>query len=394
MVITRRDCLAGLLLAGLSAGCGTTPATRAQRAVRSPRVIAPAPIKGRVGHRALWTGTEMLVWAGLTREDQAIQVRAVTDGAAYDPASDSWRRIADMPLSGREGMAAAWTGQSVLCWGGRAIGEREQLFGDGAAYDPQTNRWTSLAEAPIGARTGAAAAWTGREMVVWAGQGESTETHAKDGAAHDPATGSWRPIPPAPLPDFYEHAVVWTGQELVAFVGAFGDDRPAVIAAAYDPARGSWRKLPAAPVARGSGTPVWDGRRILLLATGPDMITGGEVNPFPTPLAPIGAYVPDTDSWTMLTRAPAIHNGSFTWTGRAAAFWNGDPTGGLAYIADQDRWVRLPAHDGSLRESPSSVWTGTELIVWGGNHSYGPTADGPLRPLNDGVALRPDLSGS
>lgn len=366
MTITRRACLTGLLLAGLAPACGRSMAAPAQASLR---VLAPAPINGRVGHTALWTGAEMLIWGG-----------TATGGAAYDPARDAWHRIADAPLSGRGGAAAVWTGQTMLVWGGST----------GAAYDPVSDRWTPLPPTSLAGRTASAAAWTGTELLVWAGHADGTEKQAKGGAAYHPLNGTWRPIPAAPLPDFYEQAAVWSGQELLVFCGAFGKDQNALVGAAYNPSRDTWRTLAPSPVCRGWATAVWKDDRVLLLSTYPDLIDGGTIDPFPSPLAPVGAYIPATDTWSALRRAPGEPSPStFVWTGEAGAFWNADPSGGLAYLADQDSWIRLPAHDGPLRESASAVWTGTEIIVWGGHHSYGPAADGPIRPLNDGIALRP-----
>jgi hypothetical protein len=46
---------------------------------------APSP---RLGHTAVWTGTEMIVWGGFGRDGE------LEDGAAFDPARGTWRSIA------------------------------------------------------------------------------------------------------------------------------------------------------------------------------------------------------------------------------------------------------------------------------------------------------------
>ena len=87
----------------------------------------------------------------------------------------SWRRIATPPIPPAGGMAAAWTGRQLVVWGGQAADGQEPA-GDGAAYDPAADRWEELPPAPIAARFGASAVWTGREVLFWGGQG---------GADHD-----------------------------------------------------------------------------------------------------------------------------------------------------------------------------------------------------------------
>jgi hypothetical protein len=122
------------------------------------------------------------------------------------------------------------------------------------------------------------------------------------------------------------------------------------------------------------------------------MVTGGEVDPFPEPLAPGGAYVPATDEWQRVEFAPSARGGGpLVWTGKVAVMWSGDPLGGVAFDSTQQAWATLPPYDGPHREFPSAVWTGTEVLVWGGHNIQrfpdGSHGDGPLRPLSDGVAL-------
>ena len=43
------------------------------------------------------------------------------------------------------------------------------LLGDGAAWDPATNRWRALPASPLGPRDGSVVAWAGDRLVVWGG---------------------------------------------------------------------------------------------------------------------------------------------------------------------------------------------------------------------------------
>ena len=98
-------------------------------------------------------------------------------------------------------------------WGGESSDSGPAL-GDGAAFDPVTNSWRSIAASPLTPRGFHVAAWTGEEMLIVGGNGE------RDGAAYNPATDSWRPIEESPLlvgPSSVMESpgAVWTGQELV-----------------------------------------------------------------------------------------------------------------------------------------------------------------------------------
>jgi hypothetical protein len=54
----------------------------------------------------------------------------------------------------------------LLIWGGTP-GTYNNFFADGAAYDPATDRWHRLA--PSSGRFASGAVWTGTEMLVWGG---------------------------------------------------------------------------------------------------------------------------------------------------------------------------------------------------------------------------------
>jgi hypothetical protein len=64
----------------------------------------------------------------------------------------------------------------------------------GAAYDPATDTWRVIAPSSLSPNA-SAVAWTGREMVAW--------DHELKAAAYDPRTDRWRDLPSIPL-DFSE----------------------------------------------------------------------------------------------------------------------------------------------------------------------------------------------
>jgi Kelch motif protein len=191
----------------------------------------------RARHTAVWTGEEMIVWGGFTCDD-----RPRADGAAY---AGSWRTIARAPISPRSYHVAVWTGEEMIVWGG-SRGRR--LLVDGAAYDPERDRWRRLAKSPfrtgrlgLGMEPDLDADWTGALMTIWGPRG---------GATYDPERDRWQriPAPPPELRDVAGGQTAWSGGELVVWGHSNGWGSNLQQGAAFDPASRVWRALPDAPI--------------------------------------------------------------------------------------------------------------------------------------------------
>lgn len=287
------------------------------------RKLAASPLTAREPAATAWTGTELLVWGGTTG------TAPVADGAAYDPGHDRWRALAPSPLSPRTGSAAAWTGREMIVWGG---GDQA----DGAAYDPATNRWRPLAASPLAGRSLAVSAWTGRELLVWGGVTLDGTNAFSDGAAYDPATDRWRSLATGPLDGRYAPAGVWTDKELVVWGGNAPGQGAFADGAAYDPAADRWRSLPPAPVApRTAPATVWSGKEVLVWGgLGRPGSGGGSGSPLDQVLEPRTDVSPLGD--------------------------------GAAYDPAADRWRPLEPVSLLGRGFPAAVWDGHEMVVWGG----------------------------
>ena len=70
----------------------------------------------------------MIVWGGIASGQWAW-----SDGAEYSPSEDHWGRLDPAPLVGRFGHSAIWTGAEMLIWGGLNGYDREPLT-RGVAY--------------------------------------------------------------------------------------------------------------------------------------------------------------------------------------------------------------------------------------------------------------------
>ncbi|MDX1390030.1 MAG: hypothetical protein R3344_12620, partial [Acidobacteriota bacterium] len=132
----------------------------------------------------------------------------------------------------------------------------------------------------------------------------------------------------------------------------------------------SWTELWYAPEGRTNHTAVW---------TGAEMIVWGGGNVSGTALLDSGGrYNPATDSWTETSSAagmPAARQfHTAVWTGTEMIVWGGsDGTdvldSGARYDPQTDSWASTSTGAGVpvARQLHTAVWTGSEMIVWGGS---------------------------
>ncbi len=207
---------------------------------------------------------QIVVWTG----DEAI----FADGTSllrYDPTTDRWTTGEPLPGVERGQPTVVWTGKEVVVWGGSTLvhGKRfdtEISLRDGYAYRPDRDRWRLLPAAPIGA-WGSVGVWDGQEVLVWGGgatRNQGAERFTQDqGAAYDPATNTWRQLPQAPVAKYQSYVLTgaWTGRELVVFTGRGGG-------AAFTPKTDTWRPLPPGPKEwLGGLRSVWTQRSLVVL---------------------------------------------------------------------------------------------------------------------------------
>ena len=156
---------------------------------------------------------------------------AVTAGVSDE--SGRWRPTASSGQRMRRHPVGVSTGREVVI-----VGHRETPSGpllgepiDGAAYDPASDSWRTIPESTwVGVP--AAAVWAGDQMLVVGGDG--------GGAAFDPSTDSWRNLPPEVTTPTGFRAAVWTGQSLAAF----GWDSQGIEGVLFDPDTGQTTTVP------------------------------------------------------------------------------------------------------------------------------------------------------
>lgn len=239
------------------------------------RAIPDPPVRRRVSE-PVWTGEELAVWGGARAPEQSRAQEArrdetrgefLADGAAYDPNADRWRALPRAPLEARAGHVSVWTGEELVVWGG---GKGTALLADGAAYDPGTDEWRRISDGPLSPRWGAIGVWTGSEVLVVGGHDYAGEL--RDGAAYDPTADRWRSLAPAPqgvggvraplgmrgeLPRMVAQtrdAGTWTGDRLAVLGAPHGPGEEPVVLG-YDPETDRWSRLAELPETRHGSSP-------------------------------------------------------------------------------------------------------------------------------------------
>jgi N-acetylneuraminic acid mutarotase len=335
----------------------------------------------RLGHAGVWTGSEMLIWGG----HNGVGGEVLGDGALYNPLTDSWRPVSGLnaPL-GRTHFSSVWTGTELLIWGGARYAT---TLGDGARYNPTTNTWTAMS--PFNApsvRWAAAATWTGTEMIIWGGR--YFITTLGDGARYYPATNQWTALPAANAPSARSNAsATWTGTDVVVFGG---DNFNVSVAggARYRPATNEWLPMSAtdAPAARHFHTATWTGSKVV--------IWGGQTET--TALGNGASYQPTSDTWTPITNTSAPssrYHHSAVWLGDRLAIFGGFGTAAHADGADYhpvlDQWSEQPSTAlPSQRVYSTMVQANEEIIIWGG----AATSESQFQ-YNNGARYVPSLDG-
>jgi hypothetical protein len=121
------------------------------------------------------------------------------------------------------------------------------------------------------------------------------------------------------------------------------------------------------------------------------IVWGGYDNAGPTQTG--GRYNPITDTWIPTSTAAANPSARYyhtaVWSGSAMIVWGGQDVKGAAlasgalYAPATDSWTPTPAGAGSpsARTAHAAIWTGTDMIIWGGRNGSA--------YFNDGASFTP-----
>lgn len=339
--------------------------------------------QGRSEHTAVWTGSEMLIWGGNVVRGSSAR------GGKYNPIENRWLPMSDSGLTeSRFGHTAVWTGSEMIVLGGQGGSLRH----DGGRYDPVADAWQIIGPdmAPGSGFQSHTAVWTGSEMIVYGGLGLYSQTSG-NGLRYNPASNEWTVLVPEGVSDRarYDHTAVWTGSEMVVWGGrredSVWDFARFDTGFRYNPSSGNWAETSVAnaPSPRFWHKAVW---------TGGEMIVWGGIYGYAPTRNTGGKYNPSTGEWLPITPTDEGRRWhSFVWTGSEAIVWGGQTVreegwprstthnSGMGYDPLTDLWSGINiTYAPSPRTRHTAVWTGSEMIIWGG-YDY----------LNDGGRYRP-----
>jgi non-specific serine/threonine protein kinase len=197
-------------------------------ALPEPRTeVAAAPLSGRI----------VVVGGFLASGGNSRRVDS------YDPRSDRWSRLPDLPVSVDHAAAASWRGRLVVVGG---YGPERQPLRAAFLFDGRA--WRRL-PAPPEERAAAAAAATS-DGRVWVVGGRTRRGLAKTALSLDLETLRWRTVA-GPTPREHLAATALRGRVYAIGGRLAGYDTNLAVVEAYDPVSGRWSRLADLPDPRG-----------------------------------------------------------------------------------------------------------------------------------------------
>jgi hypothetical protein len=311
-------------------------------------------------------------------------------GGARVETVGSWKRLPDAPIAPREMANGIWTGREALVFGGSDAppthpsagggSERPRALRDGAAYDPRTRAWRRIAPAPIGIEPLSPAAVADRSVYVAVPRNPGARNTRMDLLAYRLRADRWGRLRSPPRRGY---VLVAAGDRLIAA----GPDRGPVIVwhdgrlvlIGYDPAADragnpawaraatlrlgddGWRRLSDSDsVLWGHGLWAPAGRRLIGLEHG-------------------GALDPERGTWSELPNTDGLGDEFGTGVLTRTRLVGGIP-GSLVLDLTRDAWIRTPRlwSDRVTRQGWTSVNTRRGLLIFGGARWNRAHRDGQL----------------
>lgn len=191
---------------------------------------------------------------------------------------------------------------------------------------------------------------------------------------------AWRKLtngnPPGPR---NAHTAVWNGEEMIVWGGI--NTSFLNTGGRYKPATDSWTacSVSGAPAGRIGHTAVWSGSQML--------VWGGFYSSAGNVFYPNGGrYNAAVNTWSALSTTGAPVNRRFhtsVWTGSEMIVWGGEHNtsssvgSGGRYNPATDTWAAVSAIGAPAgRKDHTAVWTGSEMIIWGGTVAGIPAGNG------------------
>ncbi len=280
------------------------------------------------------------------------------DGAAYTPARDAWRPIADIPPE-----AAGYSTATAI------VGDDVFLLSHASAdislwrYSISRDAWTMVA---VPQRTSSSARITGHngQLVLYAGSDEQGELPDQ---VLDPVSEVWSDVPNDPFEASYDRQLLSVDGALVLFAKPISEvldssQVPRLLTARLDEATATWVLLP-------------DGDQLTapMFVDGTFAVSpyrggadGGQVNNWGR-LVPNGGMLDlSTQTWSHLPGETTKTQSGGGVVGRSGAFFTGVQGEVLDLVGGE--WLEIPDLPSGLSDgfAHTVVAAGADLFVFGG----------------------------
>lgn len=210
-----------------------------ERLPDAPLVLGSA--YGMTPPEAVWTGEEM-IYVGVPLDDPADYM--VTEDLeptsdriavlALNPQTGRWRELPDVPLAARFSPSVAWTGSQLVVAGGHLYTDAQEEIPqmDGAIFDPASETWEQLPDLPSGLWPGdggdtGSAAVAGEQLVFFGSEVSPL--------LFDVATRTWSRGDPYPDGVTLDGSTVSIGDTVLVWGGVGDDGQLPVTGYAYTP---------------------------------------------------------------------------------------------------------------------------------------------------------------
>ena len=200
-----------------------------------------------------------MFWGGESVVGASVQALSV--GALYNPATQSWHALPPSPLTAWIWATGIWDGHQAIVFGGFGPNGVPQV--DGATFDPGTNTWHPIPALPLShpaSAVGTTVASAGTTLIVWVTsevrtpltESSYSTTSSQAAFSWNPGALSWSDSPSTPAAvSVYGATAVWSGGRSCSSApvdvcpgGESCGVRPTGSGYALDPVTGSWTPIP------------------------------------------------------------------------------------------------------------------------------------------------------
>lgn len=385
---------------------------------------APA---ARTQHSAVWTDgsletaksgkqfiNSMIVWGGIASVNSTGSSRdPINSGAAYNVDEERWTAISSTGApSARYGHDAIWTGEKMIVWGGRTSDNTYQ--DNGGVWDAKTDSWQLIqlpfrlsSPSPMRSVTHIQTLTliSEKEALIYGGWAEDDEGRKVVGgiynfAEKDPAK-QWKLI--------YEdnatlktggHSATFVGKNKVFFFGGFDAERKKTNETAiYDFKANTWEKVAVDPAItpREGHTAVYSSHGVIIFGRVRKPSGVGHLHG-------TGAFYDihskKANKWTLIVAqsAPERKDHTAVWTGSEMMVFGGKAITGRGTLYSSISkfnptnlgWSSVTSnyHGPDLVHGHTAVWTGYSMLIWGGQ-TQGTGERPEQKTLNKGFIYYP-----